>query len=245
MLGYYLLPAIQVCFVIHALKTGRPFYWFYIIMFIPMFGMLAYIIMELLPGASRSPTAHKAIGGAKRLIDPEGSYRALAMKLEVAPTAANMKALADECVQLGRLDEAEGLYNQALQGLHATDPHLMLGLARIRFQRDDPQGCLDTLAEIRAANPGFQSGDAHMLFARSLEALGRNDEALIEYAALGRYFGGEEPRVRRAFLLQRIGDAEGAQREFGEVKRSVERSPSFYRRNQQEWYRVARQNLKS
>ncbi len=240
---YLLIPAAQIFFIIHVFRTGRPFYWFYIIMFIPMFGILAYVVMELLPGASRSPEGQKAMGNAKRLIDPEGNYRKLAAQLDMAPTVANMRALADECVTLGRLDEAEKLYHDSLHGFHATDPYLMLGLARIRFQRGDAAGCMETLGGIRAANPGFQNADAHMLYARSLETLGNNDAALSEYNSLARYFGGEEPRVRRGLLLQRLGDVDEARREFAEVKRSVERSPSFYRRNQQQWYRLARQNL--
>jgi hypothetical protein len=84
-----------------------------------------------------------------------------------------------------------------------------------------------------------------MLYARSLEALGRTDEALNEYQSLSEYFGGEEPRVRRALLLKKIGDAERARGAFAEIKRSVERSPSFYRRNQREWYKMAEQNLRN
>jgi hypothetical protein len=42
-----------------------------------------------------------------------------------------------------------------------------------------------------------------------------------------------------------MGDARAAQDAFAEIKRSVERAPSFYRRNQQEWYRLAKQNLKA
>jgi hypothetical protein len=239
-----LIGAAQILFVIHAARTGRPYYWFFILLFIPMLGILAYIVVELLPGAGRSPATHKTMGAAKRLINPEGRYRALATNLEIAPTVANMRALADECVRCGRLDEAEQLYRDALRGLHATDPYLMLGLAKARFERGDPSGCLDTLAELKSANPDFQSADAHMLFARSLEAASRNEEALREYESLSRYYGGEEPRVRRGLLLRKLGDHQTALDQFAEVLRSVERSPSFYRRNQGEWYRLARLNSK-
>jgi hypothetical protein len=83
-----------------------------------------------------------------------------------------------------------------------------------------------------------------MLYARSLEATGDNERALSEYEALTRYFGGEEPRVRRGLLLRKLGDMQKAQLAFEEVKRSVERGPSFYRRNQQSWYRLAKDNLR-
>lgn len=241
---YLLVGAAQIFFIIHAARTGRPYYWMMIIFFIPMLGILAYIVFEMLPGASRSPASQKAVRNAQRLVNPEGDYRKLTMQLEVTPTVANKRALADECVRLGKLDEAEALYRDGMTGIHATDPALMLGIARVRFAHDDPAGALEALDDVKAANPDFQSADAHMIYARSLDALSRDTEALREYEALSHYFGGEEPKVRRAQLLQKMGDAQAAQDAFAEIKRSVERAPSFYRRNQQEWYRVAKQNLR-
>lgn len=241
---YFLVIAAQIGFIIHAARTGRPYYWLMIILFIPVMGVVAYVIVELLPSAARAPTTSRAMDKAKRLVDPEGDYRALADKLDLTPTIENRKALAQECLKLGKLEEAEALYRGSLVGVHATDPDLMLGVAQVQFAQNDPAACLETLAAIRAANPGFQNADAHMLFARSHEALAMNDEALNEYEALSHYFGGEEPRIRRALLLKKIGAADSARQAFAEVKRSVERAPSFYRRNQREWYRVAQQNLK-
>ena len=132
-----------------------------------------------------------------------------------------------------------------MTGIHVADPALMLGMARVRFAQNDPAGTLAALDALRDANPEFQSADAHMLYARALERMARYTEALGEYEALSRYFGGEEPKIRRAQLLRKMGNVQAAQEAFAEIKRSVERAPSFYRRNQQEWYRLAKQNLKA
>jgi len=242
---YLLIPAAQIFFIIHAARTGRPYYWMMILLFVPMFGILAYVVFELLPGASRAPASQKTVRNVQRLVNPEGDYRKLTMQLEVTPTVANQRALADECVRLGKLDEAEALYQGGMTGIHATDPALMLGMARVRFAQGDPAGCLSALDALKAANPDFQSADGHMLYARSLEGLSRDSEALGEYESLSQYFGGEEPRIRRAMLLQKMGDTRAAQDAFADIKRSVERAPSFYRRNQQEWYRLAKQNLRA
>jgi len=242
---YLLIPAAQVFFIIHAVRTGRPYYWMMIILWLPLVGILAYVVFELLPNAHQSPTAQKTMRNAQKLVNPEGDYRKLAMQLENTPTVANKRALADECVRLGKLEEAERLYRDGMIGIHATDGALMLGIARVRFAQGDAAGTLQALDDLRAANPGFQSADAHMIYARSLEALSRNDEALGEYEALSHYFGGEEPKIRRALLLRKMGDAQAAQDAFADIKRSVERAPSFYRRNQREWYQLAKQNLKA
>jgi hypothetical protein len=154
---YLLIPAAQIFFIIHAARTGRPYYWMMILLFVPMVGILAYIVFELLPGASRSPASHKAVRNAQRLVNPEGDYRKLTMQLEVTPTVANKRALADECVRLGKLDEAEALYRDGMTGIHATDPALMLGIARVRFAQGDPAGCLSALDALKNANPDFRA----------------------------------------------------------------------------------------
>jgi hypothetical protein len=111
---YFLVIAAQIGFIIHAARTGRPYYWLMIILFIPVMGVVAYVIVELLPSAARAPTTSRAMDKAKRLVDPEGDYRALADKLDLTPTIENRKALAQECLKLGKLEEAEALYRGSL-----------------------------------------------------------------------------------------------------------------------------------
>jgi hypothetical protein len=38
---YLLIPAAQIFFIIHAARTRRPYYWMMILLFVPMFGILA------------------------------------------------------------------------------------------------------------------------------------------------------------------------------------------------------------
>jgi hypothetical protein len=56
----------------------------------------------------------KACSRTGRALNPEKTYRALKDELEVANTIANRKALADECMALGRFDEANAQYDAIL-----------------------------------------------------------------------------------------------------------------------------------
>ena len=53
----------------------------------------------------------------------------------------------------------------------------------------------------------------------ALEKVGREDEALVNYAAVGQYFPGPEPRVRQAQLLQKLG-RDGDARELARGRRA-------------------------
>ena len=41
---------LQISVIIHAMKTGRPYYWIFVIMAFPVIGCLIYFVVELLPG---------------------------------------------------------------------------------------------------------------------------------------------------------------------------------------------------
>ena len=44
-----LVTLISLGFMIHAAKTGRFMPWFYIILFLPGIGAMAYVVVELVP----------------------------------------------------------------------------------------------------------------------------------------------------------------------------------------------------
>ena len=99
-----------------------------------------------------------------------------------------------------------------------------------------------TLERLFAANPEFSSTEADLLAARILEAKGRLPEALRAYELLSATYPGEEAKGRMALLLQRTGAEHRAHAIFAEIRKSVERSPAFYRRAQREWYEIARRH---
>jgi len=121
MLSYYgLILLAQIACMIHAGRTGRPYYWFMIILFVPALGILAYLAVEVLPGLLRGRAVAQLSQTVTGGLDPTRQYRALADAVETVPSVANLRALADECARLGRYDEAIDLYNRALIGLHET-----------------------------------------------------------------------------------------------------------------------------
>src|SRR5258708_30253558 len=135
--SYGLILLAQIACMIHAGRTGRPYYWFLIILFAPGLGILAYLAVEVLPGLLRGRAAAQLSETVTGGLDPTRQYPALADAVETVPSVANLRALADECAPLRRYDEATHLYNKALTGLHETGPGGMGGLARAEFDKAD------------------------------------------------------------------------------------------------------------
>lgn len=242
LLGVLVFAAAIGC-AIHAGKTGRPQYWLYILIMVPGLGTLAYVLFELVPEWLNTYQGRKTARTVGRLIDPEKSYKALRDAVETSPTAENMSKLAEECIELRRFDEAAALYGECLQGMHASDPKLRLGLARAQFGSEQFDKAKATLERLRAENPDFQSADGHLLYARALERLGDMAAARSEYEALIGYYPGPEATCRYALMLQKIGEAQRAQSMFADIKRRLDRSPRHVRKMQEEWYAVASRNV--
>lgn len=241
-LGVILL-LVQVGFAVHAARTGRPYWWIGIIMFLPAAGCAVYFFAEILPEITRSRAAKRAVRDVKTLIDPERDYRAAVDRFAESDTVETRSQLASECVNLKRYQEAVDLYRGALVGHYAHDPHLMLRLAEAQYLNGAPEAAAQTLEELRVHNPGFDSAEGHLLYARSLEAAQRMADALREYAALAAYYPGEEARARQALLLIRTGEIDQAREVFRELIRKVERAPGHYGRAEREWYNLARQHV--
>jgi hypothetical protein len=233
----------QVLCAVHAGRTGRPYYWIMLILFMPGIGMLAYFLVEIVPELSGSRSARAAASGVVKLLDPEKGYREALRQVQIASTTGNKAVLAEQCLRSGRVDEAVDLYRELLTGLHSTDPDLMLGLARAHFEKQDYAEVQAMLERLRAANPGYRSADGHLLYARCLEMQGKSEEALFEYEALTAYYPGQEAKSRHALLLKETGRTEAARRLFQEVCQAVELMPKHARRVQKEWYDFAKRQL--
>jgi hypothetical protein len=240
-----LVLGLELLCLVHAVRTGRPCQWMFIILMAPLVGCLAYFFLEILPELRHSRAARQAVRDVNAVIDPERDLRELTQRLADTDTIENRSALAEECLRRGRPADAERLFQSCLVGAHATDHALMLGLARAQFDLGDYTRACETLDHLRAAHPDLECPQGHLLYARSKEQLGGIDDALIEYAALAEYFPGEEARCRLALLLQKTGRVAEARAIFQQVVRSVERASRLYWRAEREWYEVARRNIEA
>jgi hypothetical protein len=209
--------------IIHAIKTGRMNYWLMILIFLPDIGAVAYLLLEVLPQMRNSRAAHLAANRVVNTFDPDRTMRRHAENLETADTADNKRHLAEECMKRGQWDDAVGLYRSALVGPLVGDPALLIGLARALFGRGDFQESLDALDAVQRENPGYESRDAHMIYARCLENLGRTREAADEYRSLIGYALGPEAQVRYGLLMKAMGEPHLAQEAFADAVKTYGR----------------------
>ncbi len=230
-----LIWIVQLALIVHVVKTGRSFYWIMILLFMPLIGGLAYFVIELLPQFSGSITGQKAVRSVKQTLNPGADLRQSEAAWNQSPNVDNSRRYAEALMDSGKTVEAEETINQALKGLFATEPTLLLLRARLEFENERTTETVKTLETLQEHNPDFRSAEGHLLYARALEAEGRIDEAVKEYSAVSGYFPGVEARYRLALCLGVAGKDSAARTEFESILNDAKLAPPHFRKSQKTW----------
>ncbi|MET0676910.1 MAG: tetratricopeptide repeat protein [Bradyrhizobium sp.] len=234
---------LDITLVYHASRTGRLQPWAFIILMLPLVGALAYIVVELVPEWLGSADAERARRRISSKLDPERRYRELTERLAVSDTVANRDALAAECLDTGRFDEAVRHYDHILHQPLGSEPAYALRKAQAEFGRNRPSDALAALEDLQKRWPEFASAEGHLLYARALAEVGRIDEALGEYHAVAAYFPGAEARVRYGMLLHMVGRTAEGRVVLNELLLQMKRAPKYLRKAQAEWLSIAERQL--
>jgi hypothetical protein len=202
---------VQAFFIFHVFRTGRPYWWAFIILSAPVLGSVVYYFVEVFPGSREQRSADRFARDLARSFNPTKELNRRLEALEISPSAANKVAAAEEYARCGGYDKAAELYESALEGVHAADPDLLFGLAGAHVGLGTFREALRTLDRLETASPGFRSNEALLLRARAHEGVGENDAALAIYERLVPVYVGLEARYRQGALLARLGHETQAQ----------------------------------
>ncbi|HET6160791.1 MAG TPA: tetratricopeptide repeat protein [Dongiaceae bacterium] len=234
---------LQLCVVYHAMKTGRPYYWIFIIMAFPVMGCLIYFLVEVLPG-SRSERGLKKIGSdIAKAVNPDRNMKRRAEELAICGSVENKLKLAEELVERGMFDEAIGLFESAREGQYYFAADLLYGLARARFFNGDYLGARKLLGELQVHAPRYYSQEVALMSARAAAKFGDRSTARGEIESLLETFVGLEARYRYAELLYEDGQAARAK---AELERVIDHAKRFkVSAEERTWAKLARHGLAS
>jgi hypothetical protein len=234
---------VQIGIAVHALRTGRPIWWLFVILFFPLLGALIYFLVEILPEMRASRAIGRLGGDIAKVVNPDSGLHRRAEELAVCGSIQNKLALAQECMRRGHIDEAIKLYESAREGQFADAPDVLLGLARARFANGEPAAARALLEPLAASHPDYYPQDVAILKARAADAVGDSGTALHELEALLDRAIGLEARYRYGEILARTGDKQKAR---DELKGVVDHARQFrIGPTERPWAKRSRQLLAS
>ena len=106
-IGLHLIVALF--FAIHAVRTGQPIWWLFILFSFPLLGSIVYFVAIYLPNSRLQRTAGKVVAAAAKALDPTRELREAREAFEFTPTAQNQMRLAAALLEAGEAAEAARL----------------------------------------------------------------------------------------------------------------------------------------
>lgn len=219
---------VQVAFVVHVVKTGRSPTWIWLLIMLPMVGVIAYLILEVLPDVTHSRAGRKAGRKMNAVLNPNKDLNKAAHNYSVTGSVENSWRLADECMTKGLYEDAKTLYEKCLVGIHADDPSILVGLANAEFMLKHYEEVKAILDKVINDNPNYKNQDAHLLYARTLEALRDVAGAAHEYEVLHDYYSGPEASFYYAMFLKSQNQHDAANRIFEGILNKAKLSGKHY-----------------
>lgn len=231
--GFSYLIAIALC--VHVMRTGRPMYWMFILLAFPFLGSLVYALTSLLPDLMGGSAARRIGQAAQQALDPEREYRTARAALDDSPTVGARMRMGAAAMALARYDEAEQLYGEALVGVHADDPTLLLGRARALIELNRPAEALTLLERLGEQGDAGRTPTAALALGRAYQALGRVSEADTAYQWAAGRLPGLEGLARYAAFLVETGRRAEAEDALAEIDKRAAKTTAHFRREARGW----------
>ncbi len=123
---------IQLCLIIHCIKTGRSG-WLWLLVFLPYVGGLAYIILAVIPDLKDSGKLQSAGSSISNKLNPNKKITDLEKLVKKQETITNIVELADAYEEAGFYDKAVELYKSCLKGPYEHDAEIEFKLVKAYF----------------------------------------------------------------------------------------------------------------
>ena len=232
---------VQLALIVHVFKTGRPYWWFMVLLIAPGIGGIAYFLIEVLPDL-RGPASR---GGERGSWKPAAwRIRDLRAELEETDTVKRRLVLAEELLAAGQADEACKEAEACLQGVFRDDPHTLAAVARHRLEAGKAAEALAAIEKINTRADRMLAQEVALLRGRALVLAGRHEEAQAVLQPIVATYIGEEPRYYLALSLRATGAKAEAAELWTEIRKRFRRAGRGWRRSEKRWFKLAGERMK-
>jgi len=220
-LGIGLHAIIAIFFAVHAIRSGQPMYWLFVLFAFPLLGSLVYFAAVFLPASRLERGAQRAMTVAARALNPTRELRAARAEFDRAPTAQNRLGLARALLDGGHPRDAAVNFENALDGLYADDPEIRYSAARAWIEAGEAPAAAVHLQSLHQKHPNFRPEAVSLLLAQARAQSGEIDAARADFESIHSRYGSFNSLVEYAIFSLNQGDREVANRLRAEIQRSM------------------------
>lgn len=239
--SYYVAVIIaQALCVAHALKTGRRD-WIYLLIFLPVVGVLLYIVREILPEINSGVF----FVNLQRLLFPGMKVNELERRIRISDTDANRLNLAREYSLQQQPQKALELAKSCLAGIYENDLGIMTDVAKYACQAGDYQQSVHYFEKARLLKTAnIEKPEDELLYAQALEGSGNEAKAEEEYQRIIRLHHHLEARYLYGLLLKKQGRTDEARKQFQSIQDEKSLHPRYVRRMHASVIRKSRREMR-
>ncbi|GAA3610234.1 hypothetical protein Q4Q39_16665 [Flavivirga amylovorans] len=198
-MGYYLIIGLKVYCFYHIYKNRNSYYWFFIILFIPIVGCIVYLITQVY----NKQDAEKITDEITHIINPTKKVRDLEKQLQFSESYQNRVNLADAYLEIKDYNNAIFHYLEALEDNSQRDFYVIKQLIETYFNLEDSENVILHVEKIKE-RPEFKKSRTQFLYGLALERLGKLEEAEENLKQIDiRYSFYDERLIYAKFLLSR------------------------------------------
>ena len=199
---YYLIVALQAFCIYHVYKNQKPYYWYFLILFVPVLGSLIYIITQVY----NKNDAEKIQSELTSIINPTKKIKDLEKKIEFSDTYSNRIELADAYVQNNDMSNAIVNYKKTLKDIDQNNLYAHQRLVLCYFQLKDYIGVVEH-AELIKDKSEFKASKQQFCYGLALKELGKLEEAETQLKQIDRPYSNYDERLQLAKFYIENGKA--------------------------------------
>lgn len=187
---FYLIIALQVYCLYHIYSNARPFYWIFIILFIPALGSIVYIITQVF----NKQDAEKLQSNVTDIIYPTKKIKDLEKKLEFSDSYGNRMDLADAYFEIKDYQNAIAQYEIMLENKVQNDWYARQQLMECYFKQNDYESVIEQAINIKDKTE-FKASKSQFYYGFALYKTGNISEAEEHLKTIDKPYSNYEERL--------------------------------------------------
>ncbi|WP_439127596.1 hypothetical protein, partial [Polaribacter sp.] len=211
---YYLTVALQGFCIYHAYKNSKNYYWYFIIIFLPLLGCGIYLFTQVFNKKDVSVITEEITN----IVNPTKKIKELQQELAFSNTFQNKINLADAFAENVDFENAILYYQKALEGNFRDDPHTINKLVKCYFEIKDYQKVIENSEKI---NLDKEFKDSIYFFGLALEKEGFINKAEKELRKIDLRYSNYFERLEFANFYLRNNERDKAKQLLTEIKNEL------------------------
>ena len=187
---YYLIIALQGFCIYHVYVNKREYYWWLLIIFLPVLGSVIYLILKVF----NRRDVDKIQNEIELVINPNKRISDLERKLQFSDTFQNRVDLADAYFESTDYKNAILNYETSLQDNFKNDFYVINQLVASFFEMKDFDKVLYYVEKVKN-NPEFIQSKTQFVYGLTLEKIGKVSEAEAQLRQMDRRYSNYEERL--------------------------------------------------